>query len=64
MRRRKSESSFAAAEKALTTIQEVVRQWAGSIPVREIHGNPRIAKRLEMVEQGVRLIEAGLEVGQ
>lgn len=51
------------ARRMLPEIKSLVRTWAGSMPVAEIHNDPAIVRSLELVEQGVRLVEAGLGGG-
>ena len=48
------------ANRMLSELKALVRTWVGSQPVEAIHEDPSIAKRLELVEHGVAMIQAGL----
>ena len=51
-----------SARKAMTLldqVQSLICSWAGSKSVAEIISDPRVAKRLEIVERGIRMIRAG-----
>ena len=54
--------SMKKASRMLSELKGFIRNWAGSQPIIEIERNPDIARRLEEVEKGVRLIQSGLGV--
>jgi hypothetical protein len=62
--RKAAASSLDKASVMFGELRALVRKWAGSVPVEEIERNPRVAEKLKLVEEGVRLIQPGLSDGQ